>query len=386
MRSPENDLPALLGGTPVCPAGPPAWPTAEATIRKALEEALDSGAWGQYHGPNLCEFETELAAFHRAPLALTCASGTLAVEAALRALQVGPGSDVVLAAYEYDANFLTIHALGARPVLAEVAAHNWNLGVDSLARAITPATRAILCTHLHGGLVPMKAIRELADARNIPIVEDAAQATGAIVEGRPAGTWGDIGTLSFGGSKLLSAGRGGAMLFRGARLHQRAKLWLSRGIQPWAVLSELQAIVLRPQLAKLRDATTHRAAIVRHLVQRLQELEVPGLRTFSNEIPESTPAFYKLGFRFEARDFGLPRDLLVKAMRAEGIAFDAGFRALHVNRSPSRFVAIEDLSEASRAHEGCVILHHPVLSGTVGDGEEVAIAVAKVYRNRDRFP
>src|SRR6185437_16945914 len=126
--------------------------------------------------------------------------------------------------------------------------------------AHSPRTKAILCSHLHGGLVPMRDVTAFAARRGLKVVEDAAQAAGATVQGQPAGTWGDIGTLSFGGSKLLAAGRGGALLIRDRAVYQRAKLVLNRGIQPWAPLSELQAAVLRPQLRKLPDCTRRRAA------------------------------------------------------------------------------------------------------------------------------
>jgi len=212
-------------------------------------------------------------------------------------------------------------------------------------------------------------------------VEDAAQAPGATVQGRPAGTWGDVGTLSFGGSKLLCAGRGGALLFRDAQLFQRAKVWLHRGLQQWAPLSELQAAALRPQLAKLREATVKRRDFVGQLAAALRDT-APGLVPFENTADESIPAFYKVGFRYDPAAFGLSRDLFVKALRAEGVGFDAGFNALHVGRSPSRFRAAGDLTHSNAAHHGCVVLHHPVLSGTAADVRQVADAVAKVHRYR----
>jgi len=284
---------------------------------------------------------------------------------------------VALAAYEYESNFLTVHTLGAKPVLVEVAAHNWNLDPAALAAAISSRTKAVICSHLHGGIVPMREVTEIARSRNIGIVEDAAQAPGATVQGRPAGTWGDIGVLSFGGSKLLTAGRGGALLFRDALHFQRAKVWLHRGLQAWAPLSELQAAALRPQLAALREATARRAANVRALA-----FEVSGIVPFENTADDSAPAFYKVGFRFDAAAFGLSRAAFVKAVRAEGVAFDVGFSALHVGRSPSRFRAGGALPHATAAHHGCVVLHHPVLGGTTADVQQVADAVVKVYRHR----
>ena len=402
MPDHADDQPALLGGRPVFPDGPPPWPPADPDVRAAVEAALASGDWGKYYGEHVSALEAELAALHTVPHALTCASGTLAVEAALRALRVVPGDEVILSAYDYESNFLTVHAIGARPVLIDVAPHNWNLDPGRLEAAFTAQTRAVICSHLHGGIVPMREVTEIARGHGVGVVEDAAQAPGAVVQGRPAGTWGDVGTLSFGGSKLLSAGRGGALLFRDPQLFQRAKLWLHRGLQQWAPLSELQAAVLRPQLRRLPEATARRAENVRHLLECTPlaprvgsetpargasgvHSGIPGLLPFANTGPDSAAAFYKVGFRFDLDAFGLSRELFVKALRAEGVAFDAGFHALHVGRSPSRFRAAGDRTHASAAHHGCVVLHHPVLAGSAADVEQVAAAVAKVYRGRGLF-
>ena len=338
---------------------------------------------GQYHGDHVAALEVELAAFHGVPHALTCASGTLAVEAALHALRVTAGDEVVMAAYDYESNFLTLHALGAKPVLIDVHPANWNFDPSNLEAAITPQTKAVVCSHLHGGLVPMRDVMEVARQRNVGVVEDAAQAPGATVQGRPAGTWGDVGTLSFGGSKLLTAGRGGALLFSDAQLYQRAKTWLHRGLQQWAPLSELQAAALRPQLNTLKAATEVRRERIAELLDALKP--VPGLRAFHNALNEAGAAYYKLGFQYDPAAFGLSREVFVKAVRAEGVAFDAGFSALHVGRSPSRFRAAGPLPHATAAHERCVMLHHPVLSGTPAEVRQVADAVAKVYRYRDEL-
>jgi len=373
-------LPALLGGTPVRLAGPPDWPIRDDDVRQALEAAYRDGSWGKYFGPHVERLEAQLAAYHQIDFALSCASGTFAVELALRALQIGTGDEVVLAAYDFSGNFLCVHALGARPVLVDVHPANWCLDPSGLESAISPATRALIVSHLHGGLVPMREVMELAAARGLRVIEDAAQVPGASIQGRRAGTWGDGGILSFGGSKLLSAGRGGALLTRHADVHQRARTWMNRG-NLLAPLSELQAAVLVPQLTKLDDRNCRRAAAVERLAELLRD--VPGLRPFGKHCPESTSAYYKVGFQFDAAAFGLPRDRFVAALRAEGIAFDEGFRALHVGRSPSRFRAAGDLAEATRAHAGCAVLHHPVLLGTPADIDEVAQAVHKVYANAE---
>jgi dTDP-4-amino-4,6-dideoxygalactose transaminase len=344
-------------------------------IEQALLAAYRDGSWGKYEGDHVAKLQKRLADYHQVEFALVCGSGTFAIELALRACQVGPGDEVVLSAYDYPGNFHAVHAVGAMPVLVDVDPQNWNLDVGRLEGALGPATRAIIVSHLHGGVVPMRSLMALAAERRLRVIEDAAQQPGAIVQGRRAGTWGDVGVLSFGGSKLLTAGRGGALLTPHPDIHQRARIWLNRG-NVVCPLAELQAAVLLPQLDQLDVRNARRAHNVRRLAERVAQ--TPGFRPFVNAAEDSDPAYYKVGFQFDAERFGVSRPRFVAAVRAEGVAFDEGFAALHVGRSRRRFRAGGDLAEASRAHAGTVILHHPILLGTTADIEQAALAVRKV--------
>ena len=377
-----DPLPALLGGPAVRPQGPPSWPLPDENVLAALRAAFADGSWGRYHGGLVARLEERLAHFHAVEFAATCASGTFAVEVALRALQIGPGDEVILAAYDYPGNFLNVHAVGAQPVLVDVNAKNGSLDPSRLEAAVSPATRALIVSHLHGGVAPMREIMDSAAAHGLRVIEDAAQAPGAIVQGRRAGTWGDVGILSFGGSKLLSAGRGGAYLTRHADVHQRARLFLHRGnhICP---LSELQAAALLPQLDKLDARNALRAAGVARLTRKLED--IPGLKPFANPDIKAQPGYYKLGFHLDATRFGLERARFVEAVQAEGIAFDEGFRALHVGRSARRWRKAGDLAEAEKMHHDVIVLHHPVLLVNDADIDEVAAAVRKTYDNRLRL-
>src|SRR5207253_2448871 len=102
-------LPALLGGPPVRPQGPLPWPVADDDVLHALEAAYRDGSWGRYHGGHVDRLAERLAAYHGVPFVVPCGSGTFAVELALRALKVGPGDEVLLAAYDYGGNFLSVH-------------------------------------------------------------------------------------------------------------------------------------------------------------------------------------------------------------------------------------------------------------------------------------
>ncbi|MCS6852590.1 MAG: aminotransferase class V-fold PLP-dependent enzyme [Gemmataceae bacterium] len=366
---------ALLGGPPVRPSGPPGWPTADPAVEAALAQALADGSWGRYHGEWAGRLQRELGTFFGCDV-LLCGSGTFAVEVALRALSISPGDEVLLSAYDYPGNFLAIHAIGAQPVLVDVHPENWNLDPASLPAEAGPRARAILVSHLHGGLVPMREVMAWARERRLKVVEDAAQCPGAVVQGRLAGTWGEVGILSFGGSKLLTAGRGGALLIRDEQVRQRARLVLHRGNEV-CPLSELQAAALLPQIARLPERHARRREMVARLSQWLAD--IPGLRLFRNAAEDCDPAFYKVGFQLREAPQGVPRSRLVAALRAEGIAFDEGFPALHVGRSPRRYRSLGPLDEATRAHQGVLVLHHPVLLGSDDDVRQVAEAISKVW-------
>jgi dTDP-4-amino-4,6-dideoxygalactose transaminase len=369
-------LPAILGGPPIRPQGPPPWPPLDDAIRAALERAFADRSWGQYHGPNVPQLEERLQAYHDIPHVLLCGSGSFAIELALRAVPLRPGDEVILAGYDFPGNFLSIHAAGGMPVLVDIDAANWNMSVEAVRETLTPKTRAILVSHLHGGMAPMAELMALTRERDIVVIEDACQCPGAMIDGKKAGTWGDVGVLSFGGSKLLSAGRGGALLTSRDDLFQRARTQQLRG-NLLCPLSELQAAVLMPQLEMLDERNRLRQRRAEQLIERLHDL--PGLTPLRNSSERSEPGFYKLGLQYDADAFGLSRALLVAAMRAEGIALAEGFHAAHVGRSPRRYRRGSKLTEVERAHEGCLVLHHPVLLEEEPALGEVAAAIRRIH-------
>ena len=353
---------------------PPVWPLPDEAVEAALRRAFADGSWGKYHGPNCRELSERLAALHGCEhVVLTC-SGTAAVELALRGLRVGPGDEVILSAYDFEGNFKNVLAVGAKPVLVDVDPVSGQLNTDQLESARSPQTKAIIASHLHGGVVSMPAVRAFADQHQIGVLEDACQMPGAIVHGRVAGTWGDVGVLSFGGSKLLTSGRGGALVTRDAEIVQRIRVQTQRGNDAYP-LSELQAAVLVPQLDQLAERNQLRRESVSRLLDLLSD--IAGLRCFveAGTSVDSSPGFYKLGFWFDAAAFGCSRDDFACAMRAAGVAFDLGFRALHRTHARGRFRSVNDLPHATRADEAIVVLHHPVLLGADEDLQAIRAAI-----------
>jgi len=343
---------------------------------EAIVQAARDGAWGQYLGPRTDELRRILREFHGVEHAWLCSSGTAAVELALRGLGVGPGDEVVMAAYDFKANFTDVLALGALPVLVDLRPDDWQLNVELVADAITPRTKAVLASHLHGGSVRMEELRRVLEGRAIGLLEDACQCPGVTIDGRISGTSGDVGVLSFGGTKLTAAGRGGAVLTNRREVVERIKRHVMRG-NDLSPLSELEAAALIPQWGVLRERNEHRFQNVQRLAGLISEFG--GLRMLTPPSARTTAGFYKVGFEYDAAGMsGLSRDSFCHAMQAEGMGFSPGFRGLHRIHASRRFRAAGELPVADVAHDRIVVLHHPVLLGGEVEMQETADALRKI--------
>jgi len=376
----DPSYPAVLGGPAVFPEGPPDWPGRRPEVESAVGLALRDGSWGRYVGRHSQQLVQRLAELTGRSHVVLCSSGTAAVELALRGLKLVPGDEVILGAYDFPGNFRNVLAVGARPRLVDVSPHNATLDPEALEESLTERTRAIVVSHLHGGVAALSRVRAFADRHGLAVVEDACQMPGAVVEGRPAGSWGDVGVFSFGGSKLLTAGRGGALFTDRAEVAQRIRLYTERGNTAYP-LSELQAAALLPQLEELEQANRRRERGVRRLLAALSDM---GLVPFQNEptTPASRPGYYKVGFWYQPDAFeGLPREAFVAAVRAEGVALDVGFRALHRTHSRRNFEAAGPLTTADQADQRVVVLHHPVLLQGESVLDRVGLAVRKVQQH-----
>lgn len=347
-----------------------------------LAHLAASGDWGRYHGPWCERLAAELAQRLQTTHVLLCSSGTAAVELALRGLGIGPGDEVLLAAYDFKANFTNVLCVGATPVLVDVREDDCQLDVTQLDAARSPRTRCVIASHLHGGMVDVSRLGDWCTARGIAWLEDACQASGGAIAGKPAGTSGDVGVLSFGGSKLLTAGRGGAIVTARADVAQRIRLYTQRGNDAYP-LSEMQAAVLLPQIERLADRHAQRRRAVEYLCPRLQALGLTPLRSTADV---ADPAYYKLGLRHEPSTWdGLSRDALAAAARAEGIALDSGFRALHRIHARRRFRAVGPLPLAEAADAGLLALHHPALLGTPDELRLLVGALERLQAHREEL-
>jgi dTDP-4-amino-4,6-dideoxygalactose transaminase len=366
---------AKLTGDPLFPAGPPVWPIADDDVREALEQAYVDGSWGKYHGGNCDRLREELAVYHHVQFVRLCCTGTAAVELALRAVGVNPGDEVILAAYDFAGNFRAIERVGARPVLLDIDASTWTMDVEQLSDARSHTTKAMIVSHLHGGLADVPHIVQWAQAHGVSVVEDACQAHGATIGGRRVGSLGDVGVLSFGGSKLMTSGRGGAILTASETIFQRTTIYAEQGNDAYA-MSELQAAVLRPQLRKLDERNKIRADHAHRLRQLASPL--PGVASLRVANQHEFPSYYKLPWLLNIDPAVVhDRETIIRAAQAAGIALDVGFSGFAA-RSSRRCRKPVPLGVSERAAANTVVLHHPVLLQPLPVIERVAAAIREI--------
>jgi len=235
----------------------------------AVARVLDSGWY--LLGAELEEFEREFAAYCGTRHCVGVASGLSAIELALRAAGVGPGHEVIVPAYTWVATWLAVTRTGARPVGVDVEEATYNLDPRLLAGVVTERTAAIVPVHLRGEPADMDAIAAVASAHDLLVIEDAAQAHGALHRGRRAGALGDAGAFSFYPSKNLGGiGDGGAITTDDDELAEQARLLRNYGMRSRyeieqagvnSRLAEVQAAALRAMLPRLDAWNRTRAAL-----------------------------------------------------------------------------------------------------------------------------
>ena len=236
-----------------------------AAIGPEIREAVDRVLSSQHFvlGREGTALEQEVAALCKVPHGIALASGTDALILALRACGVRAGDEVVLPPFTFVATGSAVSALNAKPVFADIRLDTYNIDPAEIERHITPRTRAIIAVHLYGLAADMGPIAAFARTRNIPVIEDNAQAIGATYRGLPTGSLGDAACLSFYPTKNLGAyGDAGMIVTKSAELDARIRTLRNHGqtekyvsAEPgWnSRLDEIQAAILRVKLRHLAD-------------------------------------------------------------------------------------------------------------------------------------
>lgn len=340
----SSDL-ALDGGAPVRTAPLPPWPHHDEDEQRAVLEVLRSGRvnyWGGTHGR---AFERDYAARVGVAHGVACGNGTLALELCLRALGIGPGDEVVVTPRSFFASASVVLLVGATPVFADVDADSEAITAETIARVLTPATRAVLPVHLNGYPADMAAIADLAAAHGLAIIEDCAQAHGATLDGREIGSFGEASAFSFCTDKIISAGgEGGMALFRDRGAFDIAWSYKDHGKDHDAMLvpdpapgfkwqherigsnfrmPEMNAAIGRLQLGRLEAMTDARRRNAAGLEAALIGFDAVRLPVVPERVGH---ARYKFSFfvRPEALAVGWDRERIIAALEAEGVPARSG--------------------------------------------------------------
>jgi len=350
----------------------------ESLAKQQVQIALDQGWWRDYEGPATEQLVEKLCAVFEQAFAHLCCSGTMAVELALRGVGVRPGDNVLLAGYDFAGNFRAIESLGARPVLIDNSADAWVIDHQWLPNDDSEKYAAIIVSPLHGSLVDLTPIKNWCHARGCALILDECQVPAAMIGGRLLGSQADATCLSFGGSKLLTSGRGGAVLTPHEQVLQRIRIASDRGNDATA-LSQLQAASLLPQVDHLVAANHYRASLFEPIWKIAAEfnwLLDPFAMANPGQLDGSVPVsdgenlrvFYKIGWRLKGQ---VNRNGIMHKAAEHGIPLGEGFRGFHL-RSVRRCGRVGELPNAKAAAEQTILLSHTYLTGNV-DLDEVKL-------------
>lgn len=187
---------------------------------------ISSGGGGKY----IVEFERAFAEFCECKYAASCCNGTVALHLALLALGIKEGDEVIMPVITYIATANAVRYVNATPVFTDVDKDGWNIDVKKIEEKITPNTKAIIVVHLYGNPVDMDAVMEIAKNHNLYVIEDAAEAHGAVYKGKKVGSIGDIGTFSFFGNKVITTGEGGMVTTQNEQIDRKVRLLKGQGV------------------------------------------------------------------------------------------------------------------------------------------------------------
>lgn len=306
---------------------------------EAIGRVIDSGRF--FFGPDVELLEQEIASLSQATTAVSCASGSDALLLALMALKVGAGDEVIVPSFTFFASVSCVTRLGATPVFVDIRPDTFNLDADRLAEHISPRTKAIIPVHLFGQCAQIDRICQLAGEHHLPVVEDAAQAIGAAYHSRPAGSWGEVGCLSFYPTKNLGGmGDGGMMTCGDPGLADRLRLLASHGMRPRyhhqvvginSRLDSFQAAVLRIKLKHLDAAIEARQANAARYHRLLSDAALVDDDALS--LPSQDPAAFHVWNQYAVRVAAGRRDALRLHLSHQGIGTEI-YYPIPLHRQP----------------------------------------------------
>jgi dTDP-4-amino-4,6-dideoxygalactose transaminase len=399
-----GDWPAILHGKPLR-AGKswPTWPQHDQTERRLLEATLESGKWSSIRGEKAERLAAEFATFQDGRYGLPLANGSLTLEAALGACEVGEGDEVIVPALTFVTTATAVLAVNGTPVFVDVDPESLCLDVAAAEATVTERTRAVIAVHLAGTACDLDALVDLCERRGLALIEDCAHAHGTRWRGRGVGSFGSFGSFSFQEGKLMTAGEGGALVTNDEGLRDRAWSYANCGRTEqghWLDhvtygtnmrMTEWQGAVLQAQLQRLPEQNRVRDERARLLDAELGK--IPGLRAQSGDPRMDSRSRYSYVFHYDSHEFaGLPLPGFIQALRHEGIVAGRSYRCLNTLElfRESRFgrrlrasapridYGSVSLPQAEKAAESTVWLDHRLLLAEPDDVLDIVRAASRI--------
>jgi dTDP-4-amino-4,6-dideoxygalactose transaminase len=417
---------AIKGGKPVrdIKKNPwPSWPVWSDAEKKSLGKVLDSGVWS-YNGPMETKFNGAFKNLIKSKFALSVSNGTVSLQLAMEALDIGYGDEVIVPGLTWQATPGSVLDVNAIPILVDVDPQTWCVDPKAIEAAITPDTRAIIPVHLYGCISDMDKIMKIAKKHGLAVVEDCAHQHGSVWKKKPVGSIGDIGSFSFQLSKVLTAGEGGALTTNSKELFIKLDALRNCGRRPVIDMgnkgsgqyvsegdliqsgnyriTEFQAAVLCEQLKRLPAQIKKRDQNAIYLNSELKNID--GITPMKRDKKTSLQSYFNFVFKYDSASFkGLSVWYFRPALAKElGVTVEPCYiplnncplyRPLTKNRyninkkhqkaiDPSRF----KLPECQKAFETTsVAMHHSVLMGTKKDMDQIVAAIKKIQNNVDEL-
>lgn len=406
---------AITGGTPVWERGWPQWPIYGEREAELLQQVLTSGKWSG-NGPMEAHFQHGFANLHGARHGVAVNSGTMALQLALEALNIGVGDEVIVPVNTWQATAVAVLDVNAVPVLVDIVPETYAIDPVAIEAAITPRTRAIIPVHLYCNLADMDRIMALAHKYQLVVIEDCAHSHGSTWQDQGVGTLGNIGCFSLQASKTLNAGEGGFLITNDDRLHHRlyalrncGRMHSDADPTTWqpiqggnARMTEWQAAVLCAQLERLPDQLVRREKSLHTLNAGIDQVD--GLAPLARRPEITRQAVYGYVFRYAPEAFHeVPVQLFRRALAAElgttvsGVYHPLNNSPLYQPQTKKRYHLSDEYLQAidptqyetpfaQRAFaEESVVLNHPTLLAEPDVVQKIVDGCAKLYEHRDEL-
>ena len=383
------------------------WPSFTPEEADAAARVLLSNKVNYWTGQECREFEKEFAAWAGTRYAVALANGTLALDVALQALGIGAGDEVIVTPRTFIASISCVVNAGATPVFADVEMDSGNISAATIAKVITPKTRAVICVHLAGWPCEMDDIMALAAQHDLKVIEDCAQAHGGSYKGRPLGSIGHVGAWSFCQDKIMTTGGEGGMvttndeaLWRAMwsfkdhgksyaavyeREHAPGFRWLHESFGTnWRML-EVQAVIGRIQLGRMPDWAAKRQAYAEQIwatCRAQPALRVPDVPAHAGHAHYKCYVYVRPA---QLKD-GWSRDRIAAEVNALGVpCFQGSCSEVYLEKAfdGSGFAPKERLPVAKELGEtSLMFLVHPTL--TQAEVDQTCAAIAQVLQQAQK--